>query len=457
MELPDMSRKIFGSTLSRRALLRAAAGVASASALSAVPWSTDRAMAQDLSGEITVQFESRGGLLETEVTTAIADLTGTNPAAAVTVAEKPAGDYLNDLVLKFMAGEAPDVFLVNSIATAQLASSGFVMPLDPTLEAWNDWSQYPEIVRTNLKFQEQTWGLPYSVDTHFLYYRKEIFQQLGLPVPWQPATLDDVLAAARTIKAANADLIPLVLFAGANPGNSTAMRGFLPMLRAYGGTLKDEDGKWIIESCAIQDALGFYELTYQTEQLVPQSVMTSVNAANAMRMAFAKGEAGIMFDGSWVWDDWAKALPDIEQSIGYVLHPTSDGSSPFTLGGFGNTWFINSQTKHPELAWAFVAAMNGVGVVTRLNLDDPHVPARSDSIADPGFQDSAFNKAMVETIDSMVMLGPDPSYQELVGIIQNATGIVATGEVNATEAARRYGDELTRVLGADNVVKQTCA
>ncbi len=457
MELHRNTSGRFNSRLTRRTLLQASAGLAGAAALSATPRFNAGVLAQDLSGEITIQFESRGGLLETEVSNVISELTGTNSGATVTVAEKPAGDYLNELVLQFMSGEAPDVFLVNSIATAQFATSGFLMPLDPKLEAWSDWSQYPEIVRTNLRFQEQTWGLPYSVDTHFLYYRKDVCQQVGLPVPWQPVTLDDVLAAARTINAANAKLIPLVLFAGANPGNSTAMRGFLPMLHAYGGTLKDENGKWIIESCAIRDALAYYELTYQTEQLVPQSVMTSVNAANAMRMAFAKGEAAIMFDGSWVWDDWAKAIPGMEESIGYVLHPTSDGSAPFTLGGFGNTWFINSQTKHPELAWAFVAAMNGVGVVTRLNLDDPHVPARSDSIADPGFQDSAFNKAMVETIDSMVMLGPDPSYQELVGIIQNATGIVATGEVSAEDAAKRYGEELTRVLGADNVVKQTCA
>jgi maltose-binding protein MalE len=63
---------------------------------------------------------------------------------------------------------------------------------------------------------------------------------------------------------------------------------------------------------------------------------------------------------------------------------------------------------------------------------------------------------MIQSANSIEILPPDPSYQELVGIIQNATGIVATGEVTAAESAHRYSDELTRVLGAENVVKQSC-
>ena len=251
-----------------------------------------------------MQFETRGGVIEQEVNGVVSALLTQNPDAKVSIADAAAGNYLNELTLGLMSGNAPDVFAVNSIATGQLASLGAAIPLDSYLAAWPDWAQFPEIVKQNLLFNEQTWGLPYSIDTHMLYYRKDIFQAAGLPDPWQPQTLDDVTNAARAVKQANPDLIPLVLFAGANPGNSTAIRGFLPLLRAYGGTLKDADGKWIIDSCAIRDTLAYYELVYQTEELVPQSVMTSVDASNAMRQAFATGQAAIMFDGSWVWDDW---------------------------------------------------------------------------------------------------------------------------------------------------------
>jgi maltose-binding protein MalE len=140
-----------------------------------------------------------------------------------------------------------------------------------------------------------------------------------------------------------------------------------------------------------------------------------------------------------------------------VLHPTADGAPAFTIGGFGVTWFINARTTSPDLAWSFVAAMSSRDPLVRINLDDPHIPPRSDSAADPAFQDGAFLQAMVESIDAAVFNPPEPEYQELVGIIQNATGIVATGEVTAAEAVERYADELTRVLGEENVVKQACS
>jgi multiple sugar transport system substrate-binding protein len=407
-------------------------------------------------GEIKVQFETRGGVLEQEVMGAVSALTSQNPAAKISIADAPAGSYLTELTLALMSGTAPDVFAGPNIATGQLASLGAIIPIDNFLASWADWGQFPDIVKQNLAFQGQNWGLPNAIDTHFVYYRKDLFQAAGLPVPWQPQTLDDITAAARAIKQSSPDVIPLVLFAGANPGNSTAIRGFLPLLRAYGGTLKDGDGKWIIDSCAVRGALGYYELVYQTEQLVPQSVMTSVDASDAMREAFAAGEAAIMFDGSWVWDDWTEKIPNLTETVGYVLHPPADGSAPFTIGGFGDTWFINARTASPDLAWAFVAAMNGMEMITNINLDDPHIPPRQDSMADPRFQDGAFLQAMVESLAVSELNPPDPAYQQLVGIIQNATGLVATGETTSNEAVERYAEELTRVLGEGNVVKQAC-
>lgn len=411
---------------------------------------------QTPSGEIVVQFESRGSLLEQEVRAAIDALTAGNAESKIDVADQAAGDYLTELTLSLLTGDVPDVFEANSLVTAQLAVTGAVLPLDGYLQAWPDWSNFHPAVKQNLMFEGATWGLPQSLDTHFLYYRKDLFARAGLPVSWQPVTLDDVIAAARTIKQVLPEIIPLVLFAGANPGNSTAIRGFLPLLRAYGGELRDKDGKWIIDSCAIRNALAFYELAYQIEAFVPQRVMSSVSASNAMRAAFAAGEAAISFDGSWVWDDWSESVADMEGQIGYVLHPTADGSPPFTVGGIGKTWFINAATEYPELCWAFVAAMSGRDVLTRLNLNDPHVPPRLDSAADPGFQSSPFNKAMAESFSSALLSPPDPSYQSLVSIIQNATGLIAAGEVSAAEAVERYAGELSRVLGDDNVVMQPC-
>jgi hypothetical protein len=64
---------------------------------------------------------------------------------------------------------------------------------------------------------------------------------------------------------------------------------------------------------------------------------------------------------------------------------------------------------------------------------------------------------MVEAATSARISPPAPAYRQLIGIVQNATGIVATGEVDAEEAVERYASELTRVLGEANVAAQPCS
>ena len=63
---------------------------------------------------------------------------------------------------------------------------------------------------------------------------------------------------------------------------------------------------------------------------------------------------------------------------------------------------------------------------------------------------------MVASSSSLILADPDPAYRQLITIVQNATGIVATGEATPDEALERYTSELTRVLGEGNVVRQPC-
>ena len=67
-------------------------------------------------------------------------------------------------------------------------AAGLIAPLDAYLAAsWDGWSEYPETVRGAITYQGQVSGLPTSIDTHFLYYRKDLFEQAGSPRDWRPA------------------------------------------------------------------------------------------------------------------------------------------------------------------------------------------------------------------------------------------------------------------------------
>jgi multiple sugar transport system substrate-binding protein len=415
------------------------------------------ARAQGVSGTITVGYESGNELIAGLVDQAIQALKAANPGAEIDVKVGAAGNYLTQLVLALASGTAPDVFFTSGIGIAEFSEPGLIERLDTYVAEWEDWAQYPENIKTAITYRDSIWALPYAIDTHFLYYRKDLFEAAGLPREWQPTTTDEILEAARAIKGLGNDIIPYGLYAGANGGNSTAVRGFLPQLYAHGGWLTDDSGKWVIESCPIRDTLAYYETAYQVDATVPQDAMTAPDPPGMLREAVLAGELGILYDGSWVYGGWA--ADDLETTmseIGFALHPRADGGEPFAVGAIGNSWYINARCQNKPLAWEFLKAANASELQVQFNSQDPHIPPRADAAADPVFQSNPFFQAMVASEAALVTAQPDSAFRQLIGVIQNATGIVATGDVTADEATTRYSEEMARILGEENVVRQPC-
>jgi multiple sugar transport system substrate-binding protein len=188
---------------------------------------------------------------------------------------------------------------------------------------------------------------------------------------------------------------------------------------------------------------------------VPQDAMTAANPSQMLREALLNGELGILYDGCWVYGGWAaEDMETTVSEIGFALHPMAGGGEPFTIGAICNTWYISARTQEKDLAWEFVKSINSREAQVQFNSLDPHIPARRDAAADPTFQANLFSRAMIATAPMLVLAPPDPSFRQSVGVIQNATGIVATGEATPADATTRYGDEMARILGEENVVRQ---
>lgn len=452
---------------SRRTLLKAAAvtglaaacGPAAPAAPSAVPTGAATAaptQAKGLTGAIAVSYPDELGLKPKYVDKAADAVRSANPNATVKVdlQKISSGDHYTKLLLALQAGDAPDVIHVGGDRIGELADAGYIEPLDRYLAEWADWKQYPDSIKKGATYKGKVWAIPYGLDTRWLYYRKDVFQKAGLPADWRPTKLADVLDAAKAVKAKVADVLPYALYAGAAGDSGTANHAFIPLVWAYGGDVVTADGKWVGNSAAIRKALSYYGQTY-SQGLSPKEILTTTKPWTAMREKVGNGGLALLFEGGWVYGGWAsKDKAATEKNVGYLLHPTEAGGPSFTIGGLGTCWYITAKSKAKDVAWEFVKTWNNKDTVAKLNIEDPHPVARSDSADVAEFKAEKYLVDSTKSLEKAKFVPPDPNFGKVLTAIQKATGRVATAEMSADDAAKRYVDDLKQAIGADKVIEQ---
>ncbi|CAA9530703.1 MAG: hypothetical protein AVDCRST_MAG73-923 [uncultured Thermomicrobiales bacterium] len=410
-----------------------------------------------LSGEITIGYADELGVKPPYVEQAAEAVRGANPDATITIdlQKISGGDYTTQLLLALDSGEGPDVIHIGGDRIGELADAGYIAPLDDFLAEWEDWeTEYPQSVRDGVTYDGSVWAVPYGLDTRFLYARRDILDQAGLGADWQPANLEGILEAAKAVKENVPNVLPYGLYAGQSGEGGTAAHGFLPIMLAHGGQIKDAEGKWIGSGPTIEQTLAYYERAWRTDAVVPTEILTTAKPWTAMREKIGTGELALLFEGGWVYGGYAaKAAEgafDLE-AIAYLLHPTVDAGPSFTIGGPGTVWYINEASENKELAWEFIKAFNTAEIVAALNLEDPHPVARADAAALPEFQENQYLVDATASLEQAVFLPPDPNLAKVIAVIQDATGSVAAGDATPEDAAARYREDLIRAVGEENV------
>jgi multiple sugar transport system substrate-binding protein len=410
-----------------------------------------------LSGAITVVYADELGKKPGFVEAAARAVEQAHPATTVSIVRHRLGsnEFFEQLLPALRSDDAPDVIHVGGDRLGELADAGLIISLDAYLAEWPDWRYYSPTVRDGVTYQGQTWALPYGLDTRFLYFRRDIFQQAGLPPDWQPRNVADILTAAERVRSRRTDVMPYALYAGVAGGSGTANHGFVPLVYAYGGSLKDPRGNWIGDSPAIRKALAYYHAAYRTTGLVAPDLLDLPRAWVEMRERLGDGRLAMLYEGGWVYGGWAdKDKAGTAQNIGYLLFPTEYEGPSFTLGGPGTCWYITAAGRNKDLAWQFIATWNSRDTVGRLNAEDPHPVARVDAVRVPEYRQERFLVDSTESLRRAYSVPPDAAYGAVVGVIQSITAGVARGEMSPEEAASRYTQDLRQIVGPNRVTLQ---
>jgi len=406
-----------------------------------------------ISGTVNVTYPDEAGFKPKYVEQAAAAVKQQYSGVDVKIDLQKIGDddFYTKLLLRLDSGDVPDVIHVGGSLIGELSDAGYIEPLDDYLAAWDDWKQYPKAVQDGVSYNGKTWAIPYGLDMRWLYYRKDDLQKAGLPADWQPANVQGILDAAASVKSKDAGVLPYALYAGPAGSSGTADHAFVPLLWAYGGELQDPSGKWIGDSPATKKVMAYYAKAYG-DGLSPKEIITATKPWTSMREKLGNGGLALLFEGGWVYGGWAandKAAT--EQNVGYLLHPTESGGPSFTIGGPGTCWYITAKSKNKPAAWEFVKAVNSAEIVGKLNAEDPHPVARADAAEVPEFKSSKYLVDSTNALAKARFTAPSPDYQKVIQAIQAATARVASGELGADDAAKRYTDDLKQALGPDKV------
>lgn len=367
--------------------------------------------------------------------------------------------------LDLKAGKGHDVMAFDGFWTAEFVAGGLIKPLEeiagPEVNGWEGWGHIPPTVQALLMYHGKRYGIPTGTDVRVIWYRKDLFKKAGLPENWQPTSWDDLFAAARQIRKALPDVIPMQVNAGTNMGEATTMQGFYPVLLSAGSFIYDWDkNKWIVRSPAMLDALSFYKRVYIDEKLGDARLQLIKEGRNQSFARFRDGKIAMLWEGDWFWrsvlnpaakSEWA--IPNRDEVVGWAKIPAKApgqgyrGQDFVTISG-GTGFILNPNTKHPKEAWAFLSFLFSKEMLMEFQKIEPRIRARDDvPVAGDPVMTELVKLLPLTTVRPML-----PVYPKVSQAAQLVTERVVSGEMSPEQAMNAYAREVTELVGPDNVL-----
>jgi multiple sugar transport system substrate-binding protein len=374
--------------------------------------------------------------------------------------EASQNDYFTKLALMNRSpSTAPDLMYEDTFMIKSDVEAGYLLPLDDHLAGWDEWDQFVDQAKqAGLGDDGKTYGVPLGTDTRGLWFNKEVLAKAGLPEDWAPTTWDDVLEAARAIKEADPDVIPLNVYSGKPMGEASSMQGFEMLLYGTGGTLYDaESSRWVVGSQEFVDSLEFIETIY-SEGLAPTPQQAlDPNVGNTVSAEWLpQGKLGIALDGSWMpgtWlDDGAAPWPEWAEVMGTAAMPTQHGQEPGAVSMSGGwTMAIGAGTENPDVAFDVLTYAINKENALRFAIENSQIAVRTDVAEEPSYAEANPTVPFFSDLVEVTHFRPATSdYAQISNAIQVAMESVMTGQQSPEEAAAVYDEAVVGLVGEEN-------
>ncbi|MFK0277112.1 extracellular solute-binding protein [Ensifer sp. NPDC090286] len=368
------------------------------------------------------------------------------------------------LALDFSTGAGPDVsgfdgFLIPSFVQGNLLKS-LEEVAGPDVPKWEGWQHISDGTKALMSYQGKPYGIALGTDARMIFVRKDLLKSAGLDADnWQPKSWDELLDAARKIKAAAPDSFPLQLNAGVSMGEATTMQGYWMALLGTGEQVTDDSGKYIVSSQGILDTLKLYKTIYVDDKLGDQRAQLLADGRNRTFANFRDGKTAMLVEGDWFYRSVTApgaefAVADRDNTMTWKKMPAAApgkglrGQDFVTMSG-GTGFVINPHTDAPAESWALLSFMNSKEQLDAFQEIQPAIRIRDD-VAIPN---SPFLTETATTLLPITTARPnDANYNKVSTEIQRMTESVVSGELSPEDAMAQYKAAVIAIVGEENTV-----
>lgn len=256
-------------------------------------------------------------------------------------------------------GELPDVTFINIANGWDLASEGYLSDLSGLVK--NDPNLSKDIPQSVIDIATTSDGkmywVPSATGAFGLWYNKELFEQAGLDPNEPPATMEEMIADAKTITEKTG--VPGLGF------GVKAMEDYANVIESFYSSYtgvdiwddgnkcfsfeKDENNRKLFGDCLSE----IYKIVNEYGIIQPNPEEYN---PYALRTMFRDGQIAMYIDGVWAVKELLDELDKGEDSkFMTALFPAGPAGSHPIMGCDG--WAIPSECKNPDEAWKLVQCL----------------------------------------------------------------------------------------------------
>ncbi|MFC8224723.1 extracellular solute-binding protein [Streptomyces sp. NPDC057287] len=286
---------------------------------------------------------------EKVVDAAVADFEKTHEGAEVEVEYIPVDTRAQRIKAAFNDPKsAPDLIEYGNTDTAGYVKDGGLADISKEFAAWDEAKDTDPTAKQSVTVDGQVYGAPLFVGVRALYYRTDVFDDLGIE---PPKTQDELISTAKKIHQEKPDLYGLAV-------GGAYTYGAMPFIWAQGGELADETGvtyRSAINSEKARKGIEAYTSLFGDDNC--PAAKCAAMGGNATVTAFASGKAAMAIGG-----DFSHAAVEAGTVKGkYAVVPLpgvkKDSIAPAFAGG--NNIGVLKSSSHRTLAVDLMKSLTG--------------------------------------------------------------------------------------------------